>query len=154
MKTYLIDKVLPAIKEKWPREYIGSPIFIQQDNARTHIDPDDEYFRRVASQDGFDIRLMCQPTNSPDLNILDLGYFRAIESLQYKEAPSSVDDLVKAVEKSFKSFSTVKSNHIFFKSSALYDGNHEDKRLQQISNSTYTETKFGTSRTIAYNIQM
>jgi phosphoribosyl-AMP cyclohydrolase len=113
IKTYLIEKVLPAIKEKWPIEERGSPIFIQQDNARTHIDVDDEDFRRVASQDGFDIRLMCQPANSPDLNILDLGYFRAIQSLQHKEAPSSVDDLVKAVERSFESYSTVKSNHIF-----------------------------------------
>jgi len=38
----LIKQVLHAIMEKWPSEDIGSPIFIQQDNARTHIDCDDE----------------------------------------------------------------------------------------------------------------
>ncbi|OMO51810.1 Transposase, Tc1-like protein [Corchorus olitorius] len=37
MRKYLIEKVLPAIKEKWPREDLRSPIFIQQDNARPHI---------------------------------------------------------------------------------------------------------------------
>ncbi|KAF7826956.1 mariner transposase [Senna tora] len=55
IRSYLIQKVLPAIKEKWPREDMGCPIFIQQDNARTHIDLDDEEFCRVASEDGFDI---------------------------------------------------------------------------------------------------
>ena len=28
-----------------------------------------------------DIKLMQQPPNSPDLNALDLGYFRSLESL-------------------------------------------------------------------------
>lgn len=36
IRSYLIDKVLPAIREKWLREDIRDPIFIQQDNARTH----------------------------------------------------------------------------------------------------------------------
>lgn len=46
-------------KGKWPREEIGSPIYVQQNNARTHIDTKDDEFCRVASRDGFDIRLMC-----------------------------------------------------------------------------------------------
>ncbi|KAH0675802.1 hypothetical protein KY285_023603 [Solanum tuberosum] len=54
---------------------------ITSDNARTHINYDDEEFRRAATEDGFDIRLMWQPPNSPDLNILDLGFFGAIQSL-------------------------------------------------------------------------
>ncbi|XP_050916007.1 uncharacterized protein LOC127131116 [Lathyrus oleraceus] len=113
IRSYLIEKVLPAINEKWLREEIRSPIYIQQDNARTHIDTKDDEFCRVASRDGFDIRLMCQPTNSPDLNVLDLGFCNAIQSLQHKESPNSIDKLVKAVEKSFEEFSTIKSNRIF-----------------------------------------
>ncbi|XP_058775250.1 uncharacterized protein LOC131649505 [Vicia villosa] len=113
IKTFLFDKVLATIKAKWPREDLSHPIFSQQDNARTHIDCNDDDFRRVASQDGFDIRMTCQPPNSPDLNILDLGFFNAIQSLQYKESPKSIDDLLKAVEKSFEELSAVKSNHIF-----------------------------------------
>ncbi|KAI5429490.1 hypothetical protein KIW84_034179 [Lathyrus oleraceus] len=96
IRSYLIEKVLPAINEKWLREEIRSPIYIQQDNARTHIDTKDDEFCRVASRDGFDIRLMCQPTNSPDLNVLDLGFCNAIQSLQHKESPNSIDKLVKA----------------------------------------------------------
>lgn len=113
VKSFLLDKVLPAIKKKWPREDIDRPIFTQQDNARTNIDCDDEDFLRVVSQNGFDIRMMCQPTNSPDLNILDFGFFSAIQPFQYKESPKSIDEFLLAFEKAFEEFSTVKSNRIF-----------------------------------------
>ena len=42
-----------------------------------------------------------QPPNSPNFNVLDQGFFNAIQSLQHKEAPKTVDDLIKAVEDSF-----------------------------------------------------
>ncbi|KAI5424708.1 hypothetical protein KIW84_030771 [Lathyrus oleraceus] len=86
---------------------------ITTDNARTHINHDDPLFREAATKDGFDIRLMCQPANSPDLNILDLGFFSAIQSLQYKEAPKTIDELISAVVKSFENFPSIKSNRIF-----------------------------------------
>lgn len=43
-------------------------------------------FVEAANKDEFDISLNCQPANSPDLNILDLGFFRAIDSLHHQEA--------------------------------------------------------------------
>ncbi|XP_028771268.1 uncharacterized protein LOC114728523 [Neltuma alba] len=95
-RQFLIGHVVPAIKAKWPRDSIGEPIYIQQDNARCHIDPNDSEFHRVATEDGFCIRLMNQPPNSPDLNILDLGFFNGIQSLQYKETPKTTDDLIAA----------------------------------------------------------
>lgn len=64
-------------------------------------------------EDGFDIRLMCQPLNSPNLNVLDLDFFNANQSLQYKETPRTIDELVQAVTKSFGTFSSVQSNKIF-----------------------------------------
>ncbi|GKE04750.1 hypothetical protein Tco_1396768 [Tanacetum coccineum] len=76
-RSWLIDKVLPAIRAKWPQFHTG-PIFIQQDNTRPHIGVDDDEFLQEASRDGFDIRLRFQPPNSPNLNVLDLGFFRAI----------------------------------------------------------------------------
>ena len=106
MRSYLIEKVLPAIKAKWPREDLGNPIFFQQDNARTHIDHDDAEFCREANKDGFNIRLMCQLANSPDFNVLDLEFFNTIQSLQYKESPTTVDELVNVVVKSFETFPT------------------------------------------------
>ena len=113
IRSYLIEKVLPAIKEKWPREDIRNPIFIQQDNARTHIDHNDDDFCEATRQEGFDIHLMCQPVNFPDLNVLDHGFFSAIQSLQHKESPKTVDELVNAVLKEFESFPSAKYDHIF-----------------------------------------
>ena len=40
-------------------------------------------------------------------------FFSAIQSLQYKEAPKTIDELITAVEKSFDAFSSIRSNHIF-----------------------------------------
>ena len=112
-RKFLIEKVVPAIKARWPRDELQDVIFIQQDNARTHIDPNDAEFCQVAREDGLNIRLMCQPANSPDLNVLDLGFFNAIQSLQHKEAPKTVDDLVNAVIKAFEDFSSSEFNKIF-----------------------------------------
>jgi len=113
IRSFFIEKVLLAIKAKWPREALGSTIFIQLDNARTHISLDDPEFLQEATKYGFDICLMSQPPNSPDLNDLDLGFFSAIQSLQHKESPKTVDELVSAVVKSFENFPSVKSNRMF-----------------------------------------
>nr|GMC68321.1 Transposase, Tc1-like protein [Ipomoea batatas] len=83
-RKWLIDYVLPAIRAKWPLSSSKS-IFIQQDNARPHISVNDAKFLEAAQKDGFDIRLTCQPPNSPDMNVLDLGFFRAIQSLTKKK---------------------------------------------------------------------
>ena len=113
IRRCLLEKVIPKIHEKWPREDVGKVIFIQQDNARTHVAPSDEQFRAAASQNGFDIRLMCQPPNSPDLNILDLGFFSAIQALQHKSCPKNVEELIHEVNKSFEEYSARRINHIF-----------------------------------------
>ena len=91
----MINNVLPAIRAKWPREDVNKPIFIQQDNAPSHLKVDDPIFCEAAKQEGFDIRLICQPPNSPDFNILDLGFFRAI---QYKKDAKTIENLVPAVQ--------------------------------------------------------
>lgn len=113
IKTYLINEVIPKITSCWPKEDLGKTIFIQQDNARTHVDPNDAEFQQAASESGFDIRLLCQPSNSPDLNILDLGFFSAIQALQHKECPRNVEELIHAVQKSFDEYPTKKINHVF-----------------------------------------
>src|SRR5690349_1607478 len=76
----LISNVLPAIRDQWPRCSAKRPIFIQQDNAKPHLSVNDPRFIEAASADGFDIRLRCQPPNSSDMNVLDLGFFNAIQA--------------------------------------------------------------------------
>ncbi|XP_047261288.1 uncharacterized protein LOC124894795 [Capsicum annuum] len=112
-RACLIEKVLPAIRAKRPACDSNNPIFLQQDNARPHIGNNDLEFIEAAQQDGFDIRLRFQPSNSPYLNVLDLGFFRAIQSLQYQKAPKNVDELVEAVERSFDEMKSKQLNHVF-----------------------------------------
>ncbi|KAH0746389.1 hypothetical protein KY285_008046 [Solanum tuberosum] len=112
-RACLIEKVLPAITSKWPTSDSNIPIFIQQDNARPHIGVNDLEFVEAAQKGGFDIRLCFQPPNSPNLNVLDLGFFRAIQSLQYQKAPSNVDESVEAVERSFDEMKVEQLNHVF-----------------------------------------
>jgi hypothetical protein len=71
----MMENLLPAIKAKWPREDMNTPMYIQQDNTPSHIEVDDLLFCEAAQEDGFNIRLKCQPPNSPYFNILDLGIF-------------------------------------------------------------------------------
>jgi hypothetical protein len=101
IREFMINKVLPAIRAKWPREDVRNPIYIQQDNAPSHLKLDDPLFCEAAKQDGFDIRIICQPPNSPDFNILDLGFFRAIQTIQYKKNARTIQELVPAVQEVF-----------------------------------------------------
>ena len=47
------------------------------------------------------IQLVKQPPQSPDLNVLDLGYFNSIQSLQQTKVCHEVEDLVSAVVSSY-----------------------------------------------------
>jgi hypothetical protein len=85
IRDFMINQVLPAIRAKWLREDVGKPIFIQQDNAPFHLKFDDLDFYEAAKQERFNICLICQPSNSLDFNILDLGFFRSIQAIQYKK---------------------------------------------------------------------
>ena len=110
---FLINKVLPAIKSKWPAEERHLPIFIQQDNEKTHIDVNDPEFVATAQCDGCDIRLTCQPPNSPDLNVLDLGFFAAIQALFERGTPNNIAEIVACVEKAFDEYPVDRANRIF-----------------------------------------
>ncbi|XP_056683210.1 uncharacterized protein [Spinacia oleracea] len=103
IRAKLIEEVLPAIMAKWPANACKE-IWIQQDNAKPHISVDDAEFRAAATKNGFKIRLTCQPAQSPDLNVLDLGFFRAIQSLQYKAFPKDTKELLKSVEDAFQAY--------------------------------------------------
>ncbi|GAA0151904.1 hypothetical protein LIER_10521 [Lithospermum erythrorhizon] len=113
IRSVLINEVIPSIKLKWPPSCVGEIIYIQQDNARTHVDPMDQDFRAAALSSGFDIRLVCQPPNSPDLNILDLGFFNAIQSLQRKSCAKKFEELVLVVQQAFADYPPRKVNLVF-----------------------------------------
>lgn len=112
IKKCLIENLLLTIREHW-FGCNSETICIQQDNARLHADPNDKEFVEAAVVDGYDIQLCYQPPNSPDMNVLDLGYFRTIQSLQQEEALSSIEELMEAVDKSFHDLHHNKLSKIF-----------------------------------------
>jgi hypothetical protein len=48
IRAFMINQVLPPIRAKWPREDMGNPIYIQQDNAPSHLKLDDPLFCEAA----------------------------------------------------------------------------------------------------------
>lgn len=110
IREKIVNCLIPAIKAKWP-SWATKCIFIQQDNARPHISPNDPAFLAVANSDGFNIQLTYQPAQSPELNCLDLGFFNAIQSIQYKKFPKNVTELIKAVEEAYYEYDPKKINY-------------------------------------------
>jgi hypothetical protein len=112
-KTFIMEKVLPAIEEKWPQCHRDMTIKLQQDNAKPHrIHNDPELLEHMSTMT-VKVELVDQPPNSPDLNVLDLGYFSAIQALQQRQQQRTVDDLIAVVDKSYQHLAPVTLAKIF-----------------------------------------
>lgn len=66
-----------------------------------------------STTNGFQISLTNQPLNSPDVNILDLGFFRAIQSLKDQAAPTNVKELMDVVQDAYAKFSPHTLNKVW-----------------------------------------
>ena len=102
-KNLMINRLLPAIRLKWPRGNImeATPIRLQHDNATSHrFREDDPAWVAAKTQYGnfFTVSMKGQPPNSPDTNVLDLGFFNSLQSLQQKQEPANtIDELIGTV---------------------------------------------------------
>lgn len=96
----LVTKVLPAIQACFPAG--TSTVVIQQDNAKPHLSIDDPQFIEAAERlGGRTVKLDFQPSQSPDLNVLDLGFFSAIQTLQFKQPAANLLQMLRNVEGAF-----------------------------------------------------
>ncbi|CAN0378396.1 unnamed protein product, partial [Pylaiella littoralis] len=94
----LINNVFPDIRVKFSAVWT---VYVQQDNAPGHRVMQDPEVVAEAGQVGMRMELVNQPPNSPDMNILDLGFFNSIQSLQDRTTPTTIDQLVAEVEWAF-----------------------------------------------------
>ena len=79
-RELLISKLLLAIIEKWPwTGRLSRKMYIQQDSARSHIGEDDKEFNDSLAEQDINAKLYTQVANSPYVNLLDLGFFQAIQ---------------------------------------------------------------------------
>ncbi|KAF0705579.1 hypothetical protein AaE_014459 [Aphanomyces astaci] len=106
------NHVLPAIRRIWLPSLKDLPILIQHDNASAH-NIHDAMFESSCKAFGWNISTRFQPPNSPDLNVLDLGFFRAIQTLQYEKEASNVDELILAVHEAYVELDVETSENIF-----------------------------------------
>ena len=110
-KEMMTEYVIPAIIDKWPKGEFSDPEFkvrIQQDNAPAH---DDKMIANEIQQlvDGGKvpagkIQIYNQPPNSPDLNILDLGLFNAVQSAYWRHAPKNSGEIIECVKKTYEEY--------------------------------------------------
>lgn len=76
-------------------------IVVQQDNATAHSVAFGAAVSDACKEAGLNIVFDNQPARSPDFNILDLGFFNAIQALQNRKKAFKIDSLVIAVEEAF-----------------------------------------------------
>ena len=83
------------------------------DNAPSHFQGNERNWENAVEKTGLDIEIKNQPSQSPDLNVLDLGYFNSIQSLQKSIRCDKVDDLIEYVKKSFDDLDRKNLRNIF-----------------------------------------
>eukprot|EP00559_Dactyliosolen_fragilissimus_P006415 CAMPEP_0184857158 /NCGR_PEP_ID=MMETSP0580-20130426/2320_1 /TAXON_ID=1118495 /ORGANISM="Dactyliosolen fragilissimus" /LENGTH=508 /DNA_ID=CAMNT_0027352589 /DNA_START=6 /DNA_END=1532 /DNA_ORIENTATION=+ len=111
-KEILLEYIIPEIKRRWPLRH-KNKIVIQQDNASPHPAEDDPDLVAAMTEGDWNICIENQTPNSPDLNVLDLGYFASIQSLQQKKNSRNIDDLIFNVQDSFEELSNESLDNIF-----------------------------------------
>ena len=71
--------------------------------------------------DGYEIELKQQPANSPDLNVLDLGFFASIQALQHQKQAYNMATMLKACDDAFNEYPRIKLENIFLTLQLVYD---------------------------------
>ena len=112
-KNMIMENVIPAIKSKFPSPFKKKTIYVQQDNAKPHFSDNDADIVALGSADGWNIQFKAQPANSPDLNVLDLGFFNSIQSLQHEASPNTIDELIDCVQHAFNKLEANTLNNVF-----------------------------------------
>ena len=96
----MTEQLIPAIRDNAPDCMKEYPILLQLDNAPPHriLKTKCEEFAAHCRDYALIVLPLFQPANSPDLNVLDLGLFRSLQSHQFSnEAKHNIDDLIEQV---------------------------------------------------------
>ena len=86
---------------------------INFEQVNPHFNENDPDMLREGSRDGFCIMFKNQPPTSPYLNVLDLGFFNAIQSVQDDYSPQAIDDLISCVSNAFEELHPDKLDNVF-----------------------------------------
>ena len=78
-------------------------IYIQQDGVKNHIHEDDKEFNNALMEQDIDAKLYMQTPNSPDVNLLDLGFVWAIQSFN-DASPNNEEELIQSVQDAYENY--------------------------------------------------
>jgi len=114
-RRMLIENLIPSIIAKGPvRGRQERSLILQQDGATSHIKEDDAQFRAALEAANFNnLKVLTQPANSPDLNVLDLGFFNALQGYNNTVQAENSETLIKSVQASFQAYPHHKLNRVF-----------------------------------------
>ena len=124
-----VDGVFDEIKIKMPW-LRGHPVIVQQDGAPPHTGHDNvEFFNNKGHKDGWNITVVTQPAQSPDLNVNDLGIFRSLKYRveQLKAEETTLENLYEAVLEAWNEYDSVTLERIWGHQFACYRSILEDQ---------------------------
>ena len=139
---FFTEKILPAIRRKFPSS-TSRLIRIQQDNAPAHglVSMQNEEFVQAVQRNGLNIEFKPQVGNSPDTNVLDLGFFNSIQALQQSKRMQSKEDIIEATKEAFNGLHRETLEKVFLSHQAvcgeiiLHEGSNEYKMPHYKKNS-------------------
>jgi hypothetical protein len=107
-RAQMKDKILPAIIAAMPwAGKRGRKLVIQHDGAKPHTGKGNtEYWPELVAElyPDRDIEMVVQPAQSPDLNILDLGFFSSLQRRIDETDPQNLSALLDHVEDCYWSY--------------------------------------------------
>jgi hypothetical protein len=59
------------------------------------------------------MRIIQQPANSPDFNVLGLGFFSSLQTLQHRKVARNIEQLVNNVDESFRELTFDRLDRVF-----------------------------------------
>ncbi|CAM9894386.1 unnamed protein product, partial [Choristocarpus tenellus] len=107
----LTEKVLPALVSH-PFLLKQDIVFLQDDNGGSHTASTEKAMGDWATARGFSICVLKQPAQSPDLNTLDLGFFRSLQTRSGCLQSDNIEELVQNVVKRYEEYDTETHNKV------------------------------------------
>jgi hypothetical protein len=108
-----LNFLLPDIKKNCPKDMTSNIITIQMDNAGPHK-IGMEKLKEKCLELNLKIKLDYQPAQSPDLNVLDLGFFRSIQSMFWKRSGmEDINHMYCALQDCWETYPPYKLNNAF-----------------------------------------
>lgn len=133
----VLPRMAKAIREKFNYLPEGTIIYLQMDNAGGHGTNEVKEKYEQLLRDQYKIEIIWQPPRSPELNLLDLGVWRSLQSRTEKlgfELRNTKDAIWEAAEKAFRQMDPEKLGNVVDRLKKVYhlvvDDNGDNTKVE------------------------